>query len=91
MKWGVFEIISLNLEINEVKIKYLPEDKDFKNPPKLTWISTDPIFTQSVRTIEYDYLLTVDKVDQEVNFEEVINKNSKLEKDFLAESSVKDL
>ncbi len=91
MKWGVFEIISIDLTSNLLQIKYLPEDKDFKNPPKLTWICSDPILTLSVKTIEYDYLLTVDKVEENMDFDQIVNRNSKFENEFLAESCVKDL
>lgn len=91
MKWGVFEIISFSSEKNELKLKFLPDDKDFKNPPKITWITSDPIFTLLVKTIEFDYLLTVDKVDEKVDFDKVVNRNSKFEKEFLVESSVRNL
>lgn len=37
LKWGVFEIVKR--DDTTFDIKYLPEDKDFKNPPKLTWLS----------------------------------------------------
>lgn len=39
LKWGVFEIIEKNE--NKATVKFLPEDKDFKNPPKLTWLLND--------------------------------------------------
>lgn len=64
MKWGVFEVVSFDKAQNDLRLKFLPDDKDFKNPPKLTWISADPIFTQPVQTFEYDYLLTVDKPEE---------------------------
>ena len=38
MKWGVFEITKLDLEKNECKIKFLPDEKDFKKPKKITWL-----------------------------------------------------
>ena len=91
MKWGVFEILSIDPENSNLKIKFLPEEKDFKNPPKLTWILTDPIFTLRVKTVEYDYLLSVDKVEENMDFDKIINRDSKFEREFLAESSVKDL
>jgi glutamyl-tRNA synthetase len=91
MKWGVFEIVSYNPSTSDLKIKYLPEDKDFKNPPKLTWITSDPIFTLPIKTVEYDYLLTCDKVDEKADFDKVVNRNSRFEKEFLVESQVKNL
>ena len=39
LKWGVFEI--LEKSENKATVKFLPEDKDFKNPPKLTWLLND--------------------------------------------------
>lgn len=39
LKWGVFEIIEKRE--NKATVKFLPEDKDFKNPPKLTWLLND--------------------------------------------------
>ncbi len=73
MKQGVFEIVNYNPNNNELVIKYLPEDKDFKNPPKLTWLASNPIFTIPVTTVEYDYLLTVDKVDEKADFDSIVN------------------
>ena len=37
LKWGIFEIVDKKDDL--FNIKYLPEDKDFKSPPKLTWLS----------------------------------------------------
>ena len=91
MKWGVFEVVSFDKDQSQLKIKYLPEDKDFKNPPKLTWMTSDPVFTLPVKTVEFDYLLSVDKVEANMEFDQIINKNSRFEKEFLAESSIKDL
>ena len=83
--------MSIDPENSNLKIKFLPKEKDFKNPPKLTWILTDPIFTLRVKTVEYDYLLSVDKVEENMDFDKIINRDSKFEREFLAESSVKDL
>ena len=43
--------------------KHLPEDKDFKNPPKITWLANDPKVQVDVRVEEFDHLLTAKKPD----------------------------
>jgi glutamyl-tRNA synthetase len=54
-------------------------------------MTSDPVFTMQVKTVEFDYLLSVDKVEENMEFDQIINRNSRFEKSFLAESSIKDL
>lgn len=87
LKWGVFEII----EKDNLKIKFLPEDKDFKNPPKFTWLSNQPENLIEVDYTEYGDLLKVKKVEENDDFDDIVNKNSKKEGKFIADALVRNL
>lgn len=72
-------------------IKYIPEDKDFKNPPKLTWLSASDSHLVQVDMVEFGDLLTVPKVEPDHKFEDIINWNSKKTGQFLVESQIQSL
>lgn len=54
LKWGVFEVVEADKENMKFKVKYLPEDKDFKNPPKITWLASSKAYTVEIVAEEYD-------------------------------------
>lgn len=56
--------------------EYLPEDLDFKTTKKITWLA-DGTNLIIANLIEYDHLIKVAKVDEEMNFEDIVNVNSK--------------
>lgn len=89
LKWGVFEIIEK--ENDSLKIKFLPEDKDFKNPPKFTWLSNQPDNLIEVNYTEYGDLLKVKKVEENDDFDDIVNKDSKKEGKFIADALVRNL
>ncbi len=91
MKWGVFELKSVDLENKKITAKYLPEDKDFKHPPKINWINQNPNSNLVIKILEYGHLLTVAKPDAEKEFKDFVNMNSKYEMDFVAEGSIRSL
>ena len=70
---------------------HLPEDKDFKTPPKITWIANDPKVQVDVRVEEFDHLLTAKKPDAEQNFQDIVNRNSKFTMDFKGEGEMRKL
>lgn len=77
MKWGVFEIKEADPANHHYKVKLLPDDKDFKNPPKFTWLVDDEKFNIELEVVEYDYLLTKDKPEENETLENLVNSNSK--------------
>lgn len=54
LKWGVFEIVTLDSDNKKCQIKYLPDEKDFKTPPKITWLTNDAKNLVDVCVEEYD-------------------------------------
>lgn len=52
--------------------EYLPDDKDFKSTLKFTWLSKDSPLTR-VTIVEYDHLINVKKVDDDMKFEDCVN------------------
>ena len=85
MKWGNVVVHSIEPASEEfaghtVKLKlvgeYLPEDKDFKNTKKLTWLAALPnVFT--LELIEFDVLINKPKVEENDDVMSLINVNSK--------------
>ena len=85
MKWGNVVIHSIEPAAEEfaghpAKLKlvgeYLPEDKDFKNTKKLTWLAALPnVFT--LELIEFDVLINKPKVEENDDVMSLINVNSK--------------
>ncbi len=76
MKWGVFELVKVDKEKWEFDAKYLPDDKDFKHPPKLTWLVKDEAKTLRFKIETYGHLLTVKKPEANKEFKEFVNKDS---------------
>ena len=55
----------------------LPEDKDFKNTKKLTWLSALPDELYKISMVEYDVLINKAKVEENDEVMDLINVNSK--------------
>ena len=56
--------------------EYLPEDKDFKTTKKITWLAEGTNLIVA-NLIEYDHLIKTPKVEEDQNFEDIVNVNSK--------------
>ena len=52
----------------KINAKYLPDDKDFSKPPKLTWLTTNSNYTLNVTVLEFDHLLNEKKPDASKDF-----------------------
>lgn len=91
LKWGVFQITKLKNDKGEfdIQLDYLPDDKDFKNPPKVSWLPADPALHVSVNLTEYGHLLIDDKPKD--NFEESVNKNSRKDTEYIGEAFLQTL
>lgn len=91
LKWGIFEIIEINSENKTYSIKYLPNDNDFKTPPKLTWLAFDQKNLVEIVALEYDQLLSKDKPDENEDFKNIVNFNSEFKDKFWGEAVLQDL
>jgi len=54
----------------------LPEDKDFKTTKKITWLAEGTNLIVA-NLIEFDHLIKTPKVDEDQDFEAIVNVNSK--------------
>jgi len=91
MKWGNAVIASIEPQGDGLLLKanLKEDDKDFKSTKKINWLAKPNLV--KVNLVEYDHLLTVDKVDENMDFETVINPNSKFVTEALADPLVRTL
>ena len=54
----------------------MPDDKDFKTTKKITWLAEGSNLVIA-NLIEYDHLIKTPKVEEDTNFEDIVNVNSK--------------
>ena len=79
MAWGVMHIKSKETNPDgsfKFTADYLPDEKDFKTPPKITWLSKDAPLVKA-DLVEFDYLLKTPKVEDGDELLDVLNPNSK--------------
>jgi len=91
MKWGNVRILTVDVnnltgEIN-LTAEDLPDDKDYKGTKKMNWIAENsPIV--NVELVEYDHLINVKKVEDDMDWDKVVNYNSKFITNAIAEPGV---
>lgn len=93
MKWGnayVRKITSNEDGSLHLEVELAVEDKDYKSTKKFGWISKDSSLTP-VYLVEYDHLINVKKIEDDMDFATVVNENSKFITEALAEANVKNL
>ena len=79
MNWGNFNILSKDKQEDgsyNLTAEFLPEDQDFKKTKKITWLA-DGTNLLVANLIEYDHLIKTPKVEEDTNFEDIVNLNSK--------------
>lgn len=74
MDWGNMKIKSRDAEGNLIAA-FMPEDQNFKGTKKITWLANVEDLVP-VKICVYSDMLTKDRLDEDDNFEEFINKNS---------------
>lgn len=96
-KWGNSRVAKLdkdeNGEITKVYLNLTPEDKDFKKTKIAHWISSKEghvsifLTIQSIKVtlVEFDHLITKEKIEENDNIEDLVNPNSKIETTLLVE------
>lgn len=93
MKWG-------NIKVNEIitrpdgglhlNAEELPGDTDFKSTKKVHWISKDTPNVQ-VDLVEFDHLIVVKKVEEDMELENILNHNSKIVTRAIGEPGIQSL
>ncbi len=79
MNWGNMMINTKELQEDGSYLmtgEYLPDDKDFKTTKKVTWLAKDSNLLIA-DLVEYDHLIKTEKVDEDANFEDIVNVNSR--------------
>jgi len=92
MKWGNVVISSIESQGDALVLRanLKEDDKDFKSTKKINWLAKTNTLVK-VNLVEYDHLLTVDKVDETTDFDSVINTQSRFVTEALADPGVKNL
>lgn len=79
MNWGNVMILSKEAQPDgsfNLTGKYLPEDKDFKTTKKITWLAEDSNLVIA-NLVEFDHLIKFPKVEEDMEFDNAVNLNSK--------------
>jgi len=79
MNWGNFLIKSKDLQADgswKLTALFLEDDKDWKKTRKYTWLAKDSDLAKA-ELVEYDHLIKTKKVEEDVNFEDIVNANSR--------------
>jgi glutamyl-tRNA synthetase len=89
MKWGNATIASVEPQGDGLLLKanLLEDDKDFKSTKKINWLPKSNLLAE-VQLVEYDHLLKVDKVDENTDFETVVNDQTKFTTEAFADPHV---
>eukprot|EP00177_Eucheuma_denticulatum_P002124 GFKZ01003790.1.p1 GENE.GFKZ01003790.1~~GFKZ01003790.1.p1 ORF type:complete len:529 (+),score=92.86 GFKZ01003790.1:191-1777(+) len=74
MDWGNMEITGRD-EDGNLQANYLPDDQNFKGTKKVTWLA-DVDDLVPIKVCKYGDILTKDRLEEDDEFEDYINKNS---------------
>ena len=90
-KWGnsiVQKIEKDGDKATAVHVKLTPEDKDFKKTTICHWVPMkEGLYTKAILR-EYGHLITVKKLEDNMNIEDIVNNNSKFETEIYVEKII---
>jgi glutamyl/glutaminyl-tRNA synthetase len=75
MDFGNVEVTAIKDGGKRVFARFLPHNTDFKNTVKITWLADIPDLVP-ITVFKYTDLLTKDKLDEEDEFEQYVNRES---------------
>lgn len=93
MNWGNVLIKSKELQPDGSYLmngEYLAEDKDFKKTAKITWLA-DGTNLLVAELVEYDHLIKQKKVQEDVEFEKIVNVNSRFAAPYYVDGNIRTL
>ena len=93
MNWGNFMIHSKEQQDDGsflLKGEFLPDDTDFKKTAKVTWLA-DGTNLLIAEFTEYDHLIREKKLEENVDFETIVNVNSKFSAEYYVDSNIRTL
>lgn len=91
MNWGNFNILTKEAQPDgsfNLTGEFLPEDQDFKKTKKLTWLA-DGTNLLVANLTEYDHLIKTKKIEENANFDDLVNVNSKFTTQAYVDSGVR--
>jgi len=94
MNWGNAIVRKIHKQadgINLVEADLHLEGDVKKTDKKLTWVGDSAADLVAVTIVEYDYLITVAKVEEDMNFENIVNKSTKFETSAYGESALRNI
>ncbi|CZR65383.1 probable glutamate--tRNA ligase [Phialocephala subalpina] len=93
MNWGnaIVRKINGSNPITDIELELHLEGDVKKTEKKVTWLSTDGQDLVKAEVWEFDHLFTKDKLEEEDNWEDFINKDSASKTEQLCDSNVTDL
>ncbi len=90
-RWGNSQVTSVEKEGDEVKkicVRMTPEDKVFKNTTIVHWVPMAEGKTTKVSLVEFDHLISVRKIEENMKVEDVVTPVSRVETPALVESAI---
>jgi glutamyl-tRNA synthetase len=88
MRWGVVKITKVDADANTLVGEYMP-DGDFKTTKrKLSWLA-DVANNTPVILMEFDNLISKDKIEEDENFEDFINPNTLASSEVIGDAGLK--
>lgn len=91
MNWGNVLIKTKELQADGSYLmtgEYLADDKDFKKTAKVTWLA-DGTNLVVAELVEYDHLIKEKKVEEDVDFETIVNVNSRFSAPYYVDSNIR--
>ena len=91
MNWGNVMVLTKEQQADgsyHMTGEYLPEDLDFKTTKKITWLA-DGTNLIVANLVEFDHLIKTPKIDEDMDFETVVNVNSKFVSQAYVDSGLK--
>jgi tRNA-binding EMAP/Myf-like protein len=93
MKWGNVNITKKTIKGDQIELEgiYDKDDQSFKGTAKLSWICNDPATTCEVQMVEFDHIITKEKIEEGDEVKDIRNPSSKFEYTVIAEGVVRNL
>lgn len=98
MKWGnafvrkiSHSLNPLNRTVNNLELELHLQGDVKKTKHKITWLSSEGQELIPVELVDFDYLITKDKLEEDDKVEDFLNKNTEFRTEALADCNVADL
>ena len=95
INWGVAEVTVIQLaggEVTCLEMKLCPEDTTFKGKPALTWLAEiEEVPLVPTVLVKFDYLITKPVLENEEDFKDFVNKNTRTEEEAVGDPNLDSL